>query len=170
MINQHPKTISKRTLTSISATLMFVLVVLSFCSTPAPANEMQVACLALNMYHEARGEPIEGVLAVGMVTLNRVADSRYPNNVCDVVTQAKTWKGRPIRNKCQFSWYCDGRSDKIGNETIWTAMYALARFMYYDKNNDITQGATHYHAVSVNPKWAKKLIKTRVISRHVFYR
>ena len=49
-----------------------------------------VMCLALNLYHEARGESLAGNLAVGFVTMNRVADPRYPDTVCGVVKQSIT--------------------------------------------------------------------------------
>jgi len=73
-----------------------------------------IICLALNIYHEARNQPVAGQIAVSEVVLNRVADSKYPNTICEVVYQAKYKKGSnlPIRNQCQFSWYCDGKSDK----------------------------------------------------------
>ena len=82
-------------------------------------------CLALNMYHEARGQGTAGLFAVSAVVLNRVNDKRFPNSVCEVIYQGPTresWKTRqhkdlpdskrqyyPIKNKCQFSWYCDGK-------------------------------------------------------------
>ena len=84
-----------------------------------------IKCLALNMYHEARGQGSAGLLAVSSVVMNRVRDKRFPNTICEVVHQGPTresWKTRqtpdpndakfyPIKNRCQFSWYCDGRSD-----------------------------------------------------------
>ena len=81
----------------------------------------QAKCLADNMYFEARNQSWRGIVAVGMVTLNRVNDKRFPEILCEVVKQgpiSKWWleqKGKivPIRHKCQFSWYCDGKSDKI---------------------------------------------------------
>ena len=76
--------------------------------------------MALNIYHEARSDNLAGKFAVGDVVLNRVNDTRYPNNVCDVIYQGEhrpSWKDPktlvPVRNRCQFSWYCDGKSDEI---------------------------------------------------------
>ena len=79
-------------------------------------NEMH--CLATNIYHEARGESNEGKFAVGNVTMNRVDSNRFPDSICEVVYQAEyrvNWKGDqvPRRHRCQFSWYCDGKSDDI---------------------------------------------------------
>ena len=70
------------------------------------------------MYHEAKGESLAGKSAVAHVTLNRVKHPKYPNNICDVVQQAKyytNWRGKqtPVIGLCQFSWYCDGKSDDI---------------------------------------------------------
>jgi len=73
-------------------------------------------CLALNIYHESRSDNLAGQYAVADVVLNRVENKRYPNTVCDVVYQGKmkpSWKDPekmiPIRNMCQFSWYCEGK-------------------------------------------------------------
>ncbi len=81
-------------------------------------NITEAICLATNIYHEARGESYAGKVAVANVTMNRVTSPKFPNTICDVVYQAQTkenWKGNtvPKRNKCQFSWYCDGKSDDI---------------------------------------------------------
>ena len=75
--------------------------------------ETAFMCMALNIYHEAKNQSMLGQVAVGQVVMNRVEDSRFPDNVCDVVTQAVTYKGtdKPVLHKCQFSWYCDGHKD-----------------------------------------------------------
>jgi spore germination cell wall hydrolase CwlJ-like protein len=65
-------------------------------------------CLALNIYHEARGEPVSGQCAVGHVVMNRVSDNHYPDSICGVVKQG----GAVKRYRCQISWWCDGRSDR----------------------------------------------------------
>ena len=72
----------------------------------APADELK--CLALNIYFEARGEPESGQLAVGHVVM-------FPGTVCGVIQQG----GALRRHRCQFSWWCDGRSDKPGNKRLW---------------------------------------------------
>ena len=73
--------------------------------------ETALMCMAINMYHEAKNQSMLGQIAVGQVVMNRVEDSRFPDNVCDVVTQSVTYKGtdKPVLHKCQFSWYCDGQ-------------------------------------------------------------
>ena len=70
-------------------------------------------CLALNVYFEARGDDVLSQVATSQVVINRVKDTRYPNQVCDVVFQSeKHENGFPKKNRCQFSWYCDGKSDQ----------------------------------------------------------
>mgnify|MGYP003316608280 CR=1 FL=1 len=72
-------------------------------------------CLALNVYFEARSENMASQIAVSLVVMNRVEDHRFPNTVCEVVKQGLTYKWKPslpIKNRCQFSWYCDGKPDK----------------------------------------------------------
>ena len=136
-----------------------------------------VSCLALNIYHEARGQSIAGQIAVGQVTLNRVRDKRFPNTICEVITQGPhrpSWKGTgemiPIRNKCHFSWYCDGKSDKITQKKEYSDIVDLSRMLMKQNMIDITTGATHYHAYYVSPSWAKTKTRTTKIEDHIFYR
>ena len=89
-----------------------ILLVLLLIGFDAYGNERE--CLAENVYFEARGQGQAGWVAVAQVTLNRVQDTRFPNTICEVVKQGLTYEsGHPIKNKCQFSWYCDGKSDKV---------------------------------------------------------
>ena len=135
-------------------------------------------CLAVNMYHEARDQGTAGRLAVSAVVLNRVRDSRFPNTVCEVVYQAqmkpswKTGKPVPIRNRCQFSWYCDGKSDKIKDKKTYQRILDFAGLILHNDIEflDITDGATHYHADYVKPDWAKTKTRTTEIGDHIFYR
>ena len=138
-----------------------------------------VECLALNIYHEARNQPFAGQLAVASVVINRVRDERFPDTVCEVVRQGPTrpsWKGTgeliPIRNRCQFSWYCDGKSDKPLELKQFKRIYLLAIDILRGDtlNLDITNGATHYHADYVTPSWASSKTKTIEIEDHIFYR
>tara|TARA_Y100001938_G_scaffold149595_1_gene236956 strand:- start:821 stop:1450 length:630 start_codon:yes stop_codon:yes gene_type:complete len=157
---------------------------------PTPTNVFDVdeaRCLAENIYHEARNQGTAGWLAVSAVTLNRVTDDRFPNSICGVVFQAETkesWrtKGKdvpdieriyyPVRHRCQFSWYCDGKPDDITHISIYmdimqfTKILLTSRVMMFD----ITDGATFYHADYVTPSWAKSKIKTIEIGDHIFYR
>lgn len=136
------------------------------------SSDKEAWCLAQNIYFEARGSSRADRLAVGEVVLNRVQDSRYPNTVCKVVQQGPVdRKGLPIRNKCQFSWYCDGKSDYPTNKEAWAkAQYVAYTLLYSGISLDITEGATHYHANYVNPRWASSLTLTGQIGDHIFYR
>ena len=146
---------------------------------PEDVKSKSVECLALNMYHEARGQGTAGELAVTTVVMNRVNDSRFPNTICGVVKQGPTrpsWKDPkisfPIKHKCQFSWYCDGKSDKPRDKKTYDKMLDFADAILSNKllYLDITDGATHYHADYVNPSWAKTKTKTVEIQDHIFYR
>ena len=128
-----------------------------------------------------------GKVPVALVTLNSVKDSRYPNNVCDVIKQGPTtesWKTRqtddpsdaefyPVRNKCQFSWYCDGKDDAIPrNARIgWKQAQEVALYtLVLNQYKGLVEGATHYHADYVAPTWRHKLTLIGKIDRHIFYR
>lgn len=132
----------------------------------------QVYCLAQNIYYEARGSNLADRAAVADVVMNRVEDTRYPNTVCEVVKQGKQDRNRNmVRNMCQFSWYCDGKSDIPRDVDLWADAQMLAwSVLYFDKYDGITEGATHYHATYVNPKWAKDMQLVGRIGAHIFYR
>ena len=139
----------------------------------------ETQCLAMNMYHEARDQGTAGLIAVSAVVLNRVNDKRFPNTVCGVVMQGPTrpsWKdpttSYPIRNRCQFSWYCDGASDDPKDSESFKKALDLSNLMMHNKIKfiDITDGALFYHADYVTPSWAKTKQKTVEIQDHIFYR
>jgi N-acetylmuramoyl-L-alanine amidase len=150
-------------------------------------SQPELYCLAMNIYHEARAESIAGQYAVADVTINRTLDTRYPNTVCKVVMQAKmkeSWKTKqypdlsdsqrkyiPVRNKCQFSWYCDGRSDTVHDGDAWRKAQEVAyRIVVEKKYRGITEGSTHYHADYVSPRWAKAFDLVGRVGTHIFYR
>lgn len=127
--------------------------------------ETALMCLALNIYFEARSEPIEGQIAIAEVTLNRVASTNYPNDVCSVVLQEN-------KDGCQFSWWCDGKSDQPREHNSLRTSKALAELMLKE-GHDITvigNEATHYHSNDVHPYWANDLHKIRRIGKHIFYK
>ena len=141
----------------------------SIISEPINADQQEFICLAKNIYFEARGEEIAGQYAVGLVTLNRVRSKRFPNNICDVVYQARYWNNHPVRNKCHFSWYCDGKSDRPREKDHWQLAQEIAETLLLFNIEDITKGATHYHAKEVLPHWAKQLKIKTIIGNHIFY-
>lgn len=135
--------------------------------------EQDLRCLVLNSYYEARNQDEEAIMGVVMVTLNRLKDRRYPNNVCDVIKQSKTdYRGRIILNQCQFSWYCDGKSDNPKDSIAYMRVQDITEraLLLWNSNKDITYGATHYHAKYVDPDWSYSLNKVTSIGDHVFYK
>ena len=140
--------------------------------------ETAFICLALNTYHEAKNQSMVGQIAVAEVVMNRVQDKRFPNSVCEVVKQGPTrpsWedpkKEYPIKHRCQFSWYCDGKSDIPNNEKAWKKAQDYAYLVLYNRIAiDVTEGATHYHATYVKPSWARTKTRTTRIESHIFYR
>lgn len=126
-------------------------------------EKKEIDCLAQNIYREAGIEEQNGMVAVALVTMNRVKTEGFPETVCKVVNQ-KT------KGTCQFSWKCIAKLPKI-NEDLYTYSRSIAIkiFLNHDIIDDITQGALFYHADYVKPKW-KKLEVTTKIGRHIFYK
>ena len=122
-------------------------------------------CLAEAMYFEARGEDLAGQIAVAEVVLNRVDSARYPDTVCDVVSQG-TGNGRA----CQFSYNCDGLSNKVGNKPVWNRIGKIAWLMLQGRPRTLTDEALYFHSTAVSPSWSRKFVRTAKIGRHIFYR
>lgn len=122
-------------------------------------------CLAEALYFEARGESPLGQVAVAEVILNRVDDGGYPGSVCGVVRQ-----GHDSEGPCQFSFYCDGKPEHIGNREVFERVGKIAWLMLEGKPRILTGKATHFHAASVNPSWARRMVRTAQIGDHIFYR
>jgi len=118
----------------------------------------QHECLALNIYHESRGERWEGQIAVAHVTINRVQSNEWPDNICDVVYQSK-----------QFSWTHVVKDHKPRESKPWAEAQVIARDVMIGNTEDPTKGAEFYHANYVNPYWAKEYTLTKVIGNHLFY-
>lgn len=141
----------------------------SWAATPLDAqvySKKEQTCLATGIYFEARGESEEGQAAVAQVILNRVRAPSYPDTICGVVYQNAHWK-----NRCQFSFACDGIPDRITNRRAYTVAERIAL--------EVTNGetwlaevgsSTHYHATYVKPRWARAMDRVDKIGLHVFYR
>jgi spore germination cell wall hydrolase CwlJ-like protein len=127
--------------------------------------DAELRCLALNIYHEARSESEKGQAAVAAVTLNRVESQSFPGSVCKVVKQ-----GGEKRHRCQFSWWCDGRSDRPTDPAAWDKALELGRESLLGLRDDPTNGALYYHAVHVRPRWSRTFKRTARIGDHIFYR
>lgn len=126
----------------------------------------ELRCLALNIYWEARSEPLNGQLAVAGVTMNRVASKKFPNKICSVVKQGGAYR----RHRCQFSWQCDGLSDTPKELQAWRNAQQLARLFLVGVYDDPTLEAKWYHADYVKPYWAERMTRTAKIGRHIFYK
>jgi hypothetical protein len=122
-------------------------------------------CLATAIYFEARGEPVQGQIAVGQVIMNRVRSPLFPETICGVVYQGQMQKG------CQFSFTCDGKTDIPNNDEQWALAQELSK--------KITAGelwlpevgySTYYHANYVSPGWIGGMNKIDKIGRHIFYK
>ena len=151
------------------AALLAALLVGMVVPIPAQASEDK-SCLAEAMYYEARDQGWRGMLAVGVVIQNRVRDDRYPNTVCGVVRQGKYRNGNPVRHKCQFSYYCDGKPERPAEKQPWSVAQDLSKLLLTGtvKMTGI-EDATHYHATWVKPSWANKLERRDQIGGHIFY-
>ena len=146
---------------------IFIALIFSTCeSNSEPNQNEEVFCLAKNIYFEAGNQPLAGRIAVGQVTLNRRNHGMFPHTICDVVYQ-----GGEKRNRCQFSWYCDGKHDIPTHSETWLASKILAyRLLNFD-DMDITEGSLWYHANYIdNPYWSDELTPTVIINNHIFYK
>ena len=132
----------------------------------------EIMCLAKNIYWEARNESTAGKIAVSQVVFNRVRSSRFPNSICGVITQGKHIGNHPVRNRCQFSWYCDGKTDNPTDKRTWNQTLELSEYLVRSKDVlvDITDGATHYHADYVSPRWMRAFDRMVKIDTHIFYK
>jgi spore germination cell wall hydrolase CwlJ-like protein len=123
-------------------------------------------CLAEAIYFEARGESEDGQVAVAQVVLNRVKNPAYPDSICGVVYQNKH-----KRNRCQFSFACDGIKDRISSPAAWKTAQRLAKDVTDGKRfSKMVDASTHYHATYVNPRWAKAMAKRGQVGLHIFYK
>ena len=158
-------------------------------------NEAELKCMAENIYFEGRAEPLMGKVAIGHVVMNRVASDRHPNTICEVVHEGphrESWKTRgkdvadedrkffPIRNKCDFSWYCDGEKDIIwvsymdgtpieANATAWRDSIHMALLVMHGEIKDNTKGADHYYNYHISsPYWVGSMTHTVYHGNHRF--
>jgi spore germination cell wall hydrolase CwlJ-like protein len=136
---------------------------------PLPAHVFTKAeqkCLATGIYFEARGESLRGQAAVAQVILNRVRNPTYPGTICGVVYQ-----NQHLRNRCQFSFACDGIADVIRSPGHYkvaedVAMAVTAGKIFIPE----VASSTHYYAQYVSPRWARSMERMKKIGLHIFYR
>lgn len=121
-------------------------------------------CLALSLYWEARGEGRRGMIAVGWTVLNRVGSKHFPATPCEVTRQGGE------QGPCQFSWWCDGRSDRPRNRDDWSRALVIAAQLLIDPPPDPTGGSLFYHSTAIKVPWKRPRTRTTRIGSHIFYR
>lgn len=136
---------------------------------PLPAHVFSAPeqkCLAEGIYFEARGENVKGQAAVAQVILNRVRNPSYPNTICGVVYQNRSW-----RNRCQFSFACDGTRPRVRSSQHYKVAQEVGMAVTAGKVFIEEVGSsTHYHAAYVSPRWARSMERMKRIGLHIFYR
>ena len=125
---------------------------------PPEVDKEQHKCLAMNIYHEARSESMQGQIAVAQVTLNRVEHDKWPSTICEVVYEPK-----------QFSWTFLLKDHSTTEARAWNKAQIIARDVMIGNVEDPTYGAVFYHANYVDPNWAEYVDLTKVIGNHLFY-
>jgi len=156
--------LSITSLSHASATLPTLRELSEASSAPKDSSKADLYWMAMNIYHEAGNQPLIGKIAVGVVTLNRLKDKRYPKNIRDVVTEPY-----------QFSWYNTKQANTPpANNSRWRESYEVAKLLLTKAiGSDIIkllEGATHFHAIGVKPEWINKVHRIAQIEGHIFYR
>lgn len=152
--------------------IRLLIILMLFISPYSIAGEVKkfklddsVTCLAMNIYHEARGETLKGYMGVASVTLNRTLHTKFPSSVCGVVKQKK-----------QFSWVHYRKNHSVKGEpasyrkAVLIAVLMKVGYQISPETFDVTDGATFYHERKIKPKWAKHMKKTVGIRNHIYYK
>lgn len=154
--------------TSLAAAVVATFGVLLHSTHAAKVDRQNLACLALNVYYEARGEPRTGQYAVAEVTMNRVASSRYPGTVCRVVYQ-KNWDRIRKRYVSAFSW-TEFNTLPEPRGLQWASAREVAEEVYYRRKEPTLADALYYHANYIRPRWSREKTRVAQIGNHIFYR
>jgi spore germination cell wall hydrolase CwlJ-like protein len=123
-----------------------------------------ITCLSRTIYWEAKGEAAASMEAIANVVMNRLGHEGFPNTICEVVRQGHE------RGACQFSWWCDGRSDDAEEDKPYAIAKEIARKALNRQLTDRTGGALYFHQRKATPSWSGKYIKTVEVGEHVFYK
>ncbi len=129
----------------------------------APLDDA-ITCLSRTIYWEARGAGDGEMEAVASVVMNRLGDPEFPNTICEVVRQGSE------QGNCQFSWWCDGRSDSAHEDEAYAESKEIARRALNGTLADSTAGALFFHHKQVAPSWSNQYIKTAETDEFDFYR
>jgi len=120
----------------------------------------QMSCLATAVYFEARGESVDGQLAVARVVMNRASSGKYPPSWCATVKQP--W---------QFSFVRNGQFPHIDTQTAaWARAEAVAKLAANNIVPSLSNDVLWYHADYVAPAWGPRLVRVSKIGAHIFYR
>lgn len=134
-----------------------------------PVNAKHLKCLAVGIYHEAKGEPTVGQIAVARVIMNRVLHG-FGNDPCAVIYQTTTRlkDGEPVK-LCQFSWVCEGKTAPAESNARFAKANDIARqVLAEDRWNDLIPNNTFFfHNLTVAPRWTYDRVVT--IGNHIFY-
>ncbi len=125
------------------------------------SNDEDIQYLSEAIYHEARGEPISGMIAVGQVIKNRTASPNYPNTIKEVVKQ-------PL----QFSYRNKGQPEKPKNKAVYQFCKILSHGILKDQYKDYSNGAEFYmnESTATDRSWIEDVITVNEIGQHTFYR
>jgi spore germination cell wall hydrolase CwlJ-like protein len=129
----------------------------------APLDDA-ITCLSRTIYWEARGEGAAGMEVIANVVMNRLGHEGFSNTICEVVMQGSE------QGACQFSWWCDGRSDDAKDEKSYTSAKEIARKALNLQLTDRTDGALYFHQRKADPSWSTEYIKTVEVGEFVFYK
>jgi hypothetical protein len=122
--------------------------------------DAEMRCLAGAVYFEARGEELDGQLAVAQVIINRTEDGRFPKSYCGVV-----------RQKGQFSFMRGHRMPQAPTgSAAWDRAVAIARIAHQGLWESEAGDATFFHARTVRPGWSHRKTRLAQIDTHIFYR
>jgi spore germination cell wall hydrolase CwlJ-like protein len=146
---------------TFAATVCMTLYLSSAAVAGGCDEQKQKKLLALNMYHEARGEGVAGMQMVGEVTLNRVNRPEFPDTICAVIYQ-----------RSQFSWVRGKKNHHPGEKESWELALEIADDLLQGEANLYDNGATHFMASSLlknPPKWARNFGHVATLGKHTFY-
>ncbi len=133
-----------------------------------PEKELLARCI----WGEARGESVEGKLAIAHVVMNRKeANAYYGHSIADVLL--KRWQFSCFNGTDPNLAQIIDLSDKNLELTYCRAIADAVIFeRTLGRNADPTGGATHYHTVSTKPSWAESSQMKHLcrIGNHLFYR
>ena len=126
--------------------------------------EDAITCLARTIYWEANRKDDAEMEAIANVVMNRLGHKGFPNTICGVVRQGHE------QGACQFSWWCDGRSDDAEEEEPYSKAKEIARKALNRQLKDRSGGALYFHHRKVTPNWSNEYIRTVEVGEHVFYK